>query len=62
MFSDLNDAAQLKRLCLVLLSKTGGRARVTAAELEAAEGSTIKVAPVNGKPDEVFVWIEKESE
>lgn len=62
MLTDLNDAAQLKQLCLVLLSKTGDRARVTAAELEAAEGATIRVAPANGKPDEMFVWLEKESE
>jgi hypothetical protein len=62
MLDDLNDIEVLRRLCAVLLGKTGGRARVTSAELEASKGMTIRTAPANEKGDEVFVSLEKEPE
>jgi hypothetical protein len=62
MLNDLNDIEQLKLLCAALLSKSGGRERVTAAQLEDAKGKAVRVSPANEKGDELFISFEEELE
>lgn len=59
---DGNDLGLLKALCAALLSKFGGRVRVTSGELEAVNGKSFNVSPANEKGDEVFISFEEESE